>query len=376
MRGRARGNTMRPNEVRKWTKIVSVWPHAQSEEWTLRCGDMNQTFPVRVKTGKPIDIESIKKRHPFSKEIKNSLTTKEYFEAFGEMIEVTHCPVCGSDLSFETPVVTIWGKRFTQCEYCSHASCEIFPTEASNNAFYTKKEIGDDYYIQEDEIELRINEIYMPKAQWVVDCYIDVFGRPPRSVLDMGAGAGHFLAAVKSLGIETAGVEINPNQREWGNEHFDVNIVPDVNALDQEFDVVCSFNMIEHLFSPTDLLDQYRDHLSDAGMAIVETPKYNSITSALQKIYPEWVRGHMVPYYHNHLFTEMSLMSLCVEKGLSPTHLWYFGQDTVELALQAANELGMDNGGGLAGTLMAGLQGTFDESRLSDLILLAATVTN
>jgi ubiquinone/menaquinone biosynthesis C-methylase UbiE len=72
--------------------------------------------------------------------------------------------------------------------------------------------------------------------------------KPGERVLDVGSGRGHVVHALRSLGVEAEGIDLNPNASELA-------IVPHVRTMsatsldydDASFDAIVSFHAIEHI---------------------------------------------------------------------------------------------------------------------------------
>jgi ubiquinone/menaquinone biosynthesis C-methylase UbiE len=75
-----------------------------------------------------------------------------------------------------------------------------------------------------------------------------VMPRPGDRVLDVGCGRGHLVGALRELGVNAEGIDLNPNAAE-------VAVVPHVQTMsatklefpDSSFDAVVSFHAIEHI---------------------------------------------------------------------------------------------------------------------------------
>jgi SAM-dependent methyltransferase len=293
----------------------------------------------------------------------------------GEFVSMDKCPVCSAERELAKDKVIICGVNYLQCANCSHVFAATFPTTSTLERHYKENALTDTYYMDPDEIKLRLKEIYVPKIEWIVDVYRRTFDREPKSILDIGAGAGHFLYGCKQKGLDVAGIEYSRDHIRWCEEHFEIELCADKNEVGQRgFDIVCSFNVIEHTYAPGDFVKDYRRFMHERSLAVIETPKANSFNTFLQSIYPDEPRGLLVPYEHNHLFTDSSLAVLLFENGLAPKSVWYFGQDMAELIMRICAEQNVDSSE-LMTKLYPELQQALDFSHGSNLMLFAAILS-
>jgi 2-polyprenyl-3-methyl-5-hydroxy-6-metoxy-1,4-benzoquinol methylase len=97
-----------------------------------------------------------------------------------------------------------------------------------------------------------------------------------RSICDLGCGNGHIAGRLASLGYEVTGVDasrsgISIAQRAHPNVRF-IEALIDQNAIGDNFDLVLSSDVIEHLYRPSDLLEAAFTLLKPRGHLLVGTP--------------------------------------------------------------------------------------------------------
>ena len=103
-------------------------------------------------------------------------------------------------------------------------------------------------------------------------------------LLDIGAGAGYFVANCRSRGIEAYGVEPSTQLREFALRAFAIKLFPTIDALNdavglRPFDVITSHDVIEHISAnhlPSYLTAIY-GHLRDGGYFLGNTPNLESL---------------------------------------------------------------------------------------------------
>ena len=100
-----------------------------------------------------------------------------------------------------------------------------------------------------------------------------------QSVLDAGCGTGYGSCSLAELAQNVVGVDVAPEAIEYSKAHYRRPnlrfLLMDCEALAfpaSSFDVVCGFEVIEHLRHSGKYLDEIRRILKRGGLAILSTP--------------------------------------------------------------------------------------------------------
>ncbi len=91
-----------------------------------------------------------------------------------------------------------------------------------------------------------------------------------KNILEFGCGNGGFLKKIKKEAASVTGIELERRCSEEINS-AGIKCVDNINRLNDKYDIVVSFNVIEHLTEPRKYLDQIYDCLTDGGVFICET---------------------------------------------------------------------------------------------------------
>ena len=136
------------------------------------------------------------------------------------------------------------------------------------------------------------------------------------SLLDLGCSAGAFLSAVQGRNFELYGVEISePSARQARNRTGAQVFVGDVLHAPfspESFDVITSFDVLEHLYQPREIMAKVSEWLKPGGIFYVSIPNIRSWEARLFQSY--WY-GLELPRHLSH-FSPESLRHLGTSAGL------------------------------------------------------------
>jgi 2-polyprenyl-3-methyl-5-hydroxy-6-metoxy-1,4-benzoquinol methylase len=108
-------------------------------------------------------------------------------------------------------------------------------------------------------------------------------------ILDVGTGSGSFLAEVKRnfAGMKLSGLEYDDRLVAQTNAQLGSPICRQGNAetfnLGTQFDIVTSFQVIEHLYNPEAFIINCRKHLKPDGVLLITTPNLNCVSKSVLK---------------------------------------------------------------------------------------------
>lgn len=154
-------------------------------------------------------------------------------------------------------------------------------------------------------------------------------------ILEIGTGSGYFLAFCNEFlpDAELFGIEyderlLDTTKKRAPFAHCSQGNAETFNLSSKVFDVVVSFQVIEHLYQPDEMLRRVRDHLKLDGLFIVTTPNLSGLGARLMgekwhgyrddhvslKGVDEWVRlieshGFKTMYAGSTFFTGIPIMN-------------------------------------------------------------------
>lgn len=259
----------------------------------------------------------------FAEDVEDLLKNKQDF------IEVP-CPACGSQSYKETFIK--YGMDYVTCQGCSTLFINPRPTpqilekyyENSKNYQYWNK------FIFPTSENARREKIFRPRAERLI-AICDKYNITTDFLLEVGAGYGTFIEETRKRNIFKRLIAIEPTPdlantcRKKGIETIE-KPVEKVNFNDEKVDVIASFEVIEHLFSPRDFITKCASILSSGGILILTCPNVQGFEiSVLQKI------SNSVDVEHLNYFNPSSLSQLVQECGLDVLELTTPGKLDAEL---------------------------------------------
>jgi 2-polyprenyl-3-methyl-5-hydroxy-6-metoxy-1,4-benzoquinol methylase len=154
-------------------------------------------------------------------------------------------------------------------------------------------------------------------------------------ILDLGCGNGSLCNMLAKLGYEVVGVEesalgISLAQQHYPDCQFIRGSIYDLSSLNlaNDFDVVISVEVIEHLFNPSALLEAAKHYLKPAGTLILTTP-YHGYWKNLALAITGKLDGHFSALWnggHIKFFSVATLTKLLETANLTDIQFKYAGR--------------------------------------------------
>jgi len=366
------------NNSSNWFKTTPFQPDSNTEEiWIHKTDKKEKKYYVSVKYGKPVDIISLKSNilESFKKnvlEIRRRQT--EIFSQADQLENIKKCPICKSET--DNKFLNVYGAQYVICPHCYHCYLSNRPLKDVLDKYYTYDKSFQKTYANKKNTNQRLKQVAMPKLEWLLEVFKKQFGRKPKSILDVGAGSGHFVQACKLKGIHSEGIELSQTGRNFcsTNFGFDLINVDFVEAWEQfkEYEVITFWGVIEHVPEPELMLNRAsKILLQNKGMIVADVPRWNCLSTAIQTQYPDSISRHLIPIGHIQCFSDTSLALIFEKTGFDITNAWYYGMDAYELITQLSYALDDDNIINALKTIIPALQLSIDQAAFSDEIAFA-----
>lgn len=192
--------------------------------------------------------------------------------------EDTGCPLCGGK-RFVTRYRLEPGFRTVRCRDCRFVFLHPYPSEAFLADHYRSRTLYGQYSQRREDYDRAVAD----RAALIRNALMNnnLSSHPGFSfdgrALDFGAGVGIAVAALRDLGFEAAGLEMNPQAQAAARALFDVDISDrDLGDIAPGLRLLTLFEVLEHIRYPRAFLQQVRDTLAEGGAIVGSVPNYNS----------------------------------------------------------------------------------------------------
>ncbi len=233
-----------------------------------------------------------------------------------EAFVAVSCPACG--LNEATFKFVKNGIRYVDCVNCETFFVNPRPTPEVLAWFYQ----GSPNYAYWNNVifpaseEVRRDKIFVPRVDRLLEL-CNKYKIEKKSLLEIGAGFGTFCAELKSRNVFSRIVAVEPTPdlaetcRGRGLEVIEKPV--EQIQLDSKdlFDVIASFEVIEHLFAPADFIGAAINLLKPGGILMMTCPNGKGFD-----VETLGVISDTVDHEHLNYFNQESLAKLLNDKGL------------------------------------------------------------
>ena len=224
-----------------------------------------------------------------------------------------YCPICFSEKTksiFKNTAIDI-ERDVMFCEGCNLFFVFPLPTPDELDSLY-KKEWSWEYGLDEKSSIIRkfFNFIYKAHQKFIASARANYLYKlaPNRmaSILEVGSGNGAFLREIAKYYKFVRGIEPSLD-KEYVSEKIQIKseTIKDSLVIDDQYDVICMYMVLEHLANPVKTLKILKNGLKKGGHLVIEVP--------------------FSPYKEYESFDEFELC-----KVFENVHLFHFSRKNVE----------------------------------------------
>jgi 2-polyprenyl-3-methyl-5-hydroxy-6-metoxy-1,4-benzoquinol methylase len=251
------------------------------------------------------------------------------------MAMTTSCPVCRTAGNKEG--FSVNGHFYARCESCNLLHLDPIPGEAELEDYYQRyrdvKDAEGGGYLTPGHLLTYRHE----KELTFRDLGFDLRSLKSKKVLEVGCANGPFLTLAKDMGAEILGIDISADLVQEAVRSGLNCRVARVEQVEGEFDVICLWDVIEHVTTPHDFLGQIRRLSCNGTNLFVQTPRYGRIA----ELYADSWR-YLMPIEHVILYSLESLTNLLGEYGFRRRGWVSFGSGNTAGSVSAAVKRAFD----------------------------------
>lgn len=142
---------------------------------------------------------------------------------------------------------------------------------------------------------------------------INSFGTESKSILDIGAGTGDFLATCKNNGWDVQGIEPNEKARKIAQEKSGIDLKSEISNLKSgQYDVITMWHVLEHVPNLNETITELRNLLKPKGSLVIAVPNHKSFDA---QHYKEYWAAYDVPRHLWH-FSQASVRNLFSKQNM------------------------------------------------------------
>lgn len=244
-----------------------------------------------------------------------------------ERIERPACDLCGADdaalmwpgSAWPAPVPPDVALR--RCRRCGLAYLSPRPTPAAIGAYYPPDYAPFRTAVDDERWALMrwVRRRKLVQRRRLVERHSGrVPGAPPGRVLDVGCSTGLFLHEMQRAGWQAEGVELTPSAARYARERFGLQVFEGMLEAapfaPERFDVITYWDVLEHVYSPTETLARTAELLAPGGLLAINVPNWHCLE---RRIFGRWWAGYDPPR-HLYVFTRPSLTRYLEQAGFEP----------------------------------------------------------
>ena len=204
-----------------------------------------------------------------------------------ELEEVDVCPMCGkkhyvvvgnipinviidywvNSYGFN-PIADIYRNKILEKRCCSNCGLYFYNYHLSDcERMYKELTLRSSYYPS-------FRQEYGIATEFIEDS-------KPKSLIEIGSGNGAFLKRIENIIPQVTGSEYNKEAfMICKNQGLDMKD-EDISLIKEKFDVVCHFEVLEHVFNTHEFMEKTLNLLDKGGKLIIGTPDPEGISSVI-----------------------------------------------------------------------------------------------
>jgi len=240
-------------------------------------------------------------------------------------MEQNVCQLCGGVDFRRLPVRNIFkncGYDLVQCRNCNLITVNPMSSRDTIRAFYR-----DEYFEKDYKCGVKGHSYYeeesstIEKAKQVLSL-VNIL-KPQGILLEIGCAGGIFLNQAQKDDYQVEGVEVSLSMSQKAQELYGVKVrqgdFEEVEFASESFDVICMFDVFEHLRNPKEVLKKTHRILKPEGIVVIDVPTTKNalafrLSVNLLKVLRK-IRRISLPPYHLYEYMPSTLQRFLNQTG-------------------------------------------------------------
>ena len=187
------------------------------------------------------------------------------------------CPICGMNSS--SVLASELRRGFGQvlhCQSCNHGFLKV--EEKIDLEKYYREDYRREYAHKSESSSTNAAELFSTYSDYQTS-RLNILGpwlNDDTSILEIGASAGQFLTHIRDKVGNVSAIELDSDCYEYLTEKLGINadtrLLQSSKFANEKYDVVCAFQVMEHVDSPLSFLNDMKSVSKFGGSIFVEVP--------------------------------------------------------------------------------------------------------
>jgi 2-polyprenyl-3-methyl-5-hydroxy-6-metoxy-1,4-benzoquinol methylase len=234
------------------------------------------------------------------------------------------CPLCASESKDVLAAELRRSKGLVRyCCACDHGY--LVQDQSLDAKKYYGEEYRKEYSHNAEATSTHAREIYEIYKNYQQDRlqHILPFLSSGSRLLEVGASAGQFLSQIKHKVCEVNAIELDKTCCAFLGSEFgiqaDSELLENSRFSQETYDVVCTFQVIEHVEKPVEFLKTLKRATREGGTIFIEAPNLRDPLLSVWDV--PMYRKFFYHSAHIHYFTESSLIKVARDVGFRPDQI-------------------------------------------------------
>jgi len=215
------------------------------------------------------------------------------------------CRICGKSVY---PVLNQFERKIYECKSCKVKYLTL-DKKTKAEEIYKKEYFTEEYKRQYGVTYLEDRENILKLADARLKIILKYISPANKKLLDIGCAYGFFLEKAREKGFDVCGIEIEKKAARYAKQNLKLNVMNKnfLNAkLNQKFDVITMWYVLEHFVNPEKVLIKIMQFLNPDGMICISLPNGNGAFYRFNK--NKWLSIHPDAHFFDYSIKSLKIL--------------------------------------------------------------------